>query len=525
MNDENTRAQPPESADGHPATQDFPAYVPPAPGPNPGPPVWATPAAQAQPRPLRSAAVLGASLGLSLALVVGLTAAVVSFTPVGDWVGLDEPADARAAAAVAQGGEAQADPAAAPEQGAPNLLDGAVFLQSNDAKANEVVAFARAADGTLTEMGRYPTGGTGSGTVEDVSQGLLLGSSAGEFSPTRVVDKPELLFAPNAGSNTITTFRVKPDGLEMASHVPSGGEKPISVTVANGFLYVLNSGEVDDRFVVGPETAIENCTTGQLPSVTGFKVSPDGVLEQIPGSTRLLSGTHDSGCAQIGFSRDGKVLIVTERRAEKIDEASGFHKGAIITWQVRPDGTLTNQQINEPTGNGPYAFTTTPDGTLLMAEQNGAHGNPYGGFVASYSVNGDGTVTGLGPSVATGGTDTCWITVSRDGTLAFATSPFDTAAISSYTVGRDGNMTRLHEAASAADGKDQVNDGVGIGILDLALSQDDKFLYTIDALNGVLHGFSVNDNGTLAKINSYPVFNLLTLAEGGQGGPHGIAVI
>jgi hypothetical protein len=45
-----------------------------------------------------------------------------------------------------------------------------------------VVAFARSADGRLTEIGRYPTGGTGTGSFEDSSDGIVLGSADGESS-------------------------------------------------------------------------------------------------------------------------------------------------------------------------------------------------------------------------------------------------------------------------------------------------------------------------------------------------------
>ncbi len=51
---------------------------------------------------------------------------------------------------------------------------------------------------------------------------------------------------------------------------------------------------------------------------TGFLVSPAGKLSQLSNSTRPLSAavTHP---AQIGFSPDGKVLIVTERVLNNID--------------------------------------------------------------------------------------------------------------------------------------------------------------------------------------------------------------
>lgn len=513
--DENTQASPSGAYQEPHQTQNFPAYEPPPPtGQQPGPPNWAAPQAAKPKR--RDSAVLGVSIGLSLALVLGLPA-VVAWTPVGDWIGLTGGTNTAIAQTAETGGGAAA--------GGVDLRKGAVFLQSNDARGNEIVAFSRAADGKLTEVGRYPTGGNGSGTAEDNSNGLILGSAEGESSPVHNIDAAEFLFVPNAGNNTISVMRVKADGLEVVSKVPSGGEKPISLTVNRGLLYVLNSGEYDDRLIVGPTEALENCAHGQLPSVTGFRVSPEGQLTQIDGSSRLLSAEPKSGCAQIGFTPDGKTLLVTERIAgDKLGE-NGWPKGAINTFPVRPDGTLGAKKTIEPTGNGPYSFTFTKDGTLLTVEQNGAFLNERGGFAASYRVNDDGTLSGIGGSVANFGTDPCWLVLTNDQKLLFVTSPFGGAQIGSYAVGKDGTLTLLHEAATAVDGRDHLNDGLGDGILDVTLSNDSKYLYQLNGLDGSLYGFQVNGNGTLTFIEKFQVFNLEPFGMGGNGGPFGIASI
>ena len=44
---------------------------------------------------------------------------------------------------------------------------GAVFVMNNSVDRNEVIAFARAADGTLREAGHFATGGRGSGGNTD----------------------------------------------------------------------------------------------------------------------------------------------------------------------------------------------------------------------------------------------------------------------------------------------------------------------------------------------------------------------
>lgn len=64
--------------------------------------------------------------------------------------------------------------------------------------------------------------------------------------------------------------------LERVEVQPSGGEKPVSVTVNDGLLYILHSGETQDNLFDEDGNIIVNYTTGNLPSVTGFRISNDG---------------------------------------------------------------------------------------------------------------------------------------------------------------------------------------------------------------------------------------------------------
>jgi hypothetical protein len=48
-----------------------------------------------------------------------------------------------------------------------------IYVQTNDAERNAVVAFDRGEDGNLTSLGRFETGGSGSGTPHLASQSSL----------------------------------------------------------------------------------------------------------------------------------------------------------------------------------------------------------------------------------------------------------------------------------------------------------------------------------------------------------------
>jgi 6-phosphogluconolactonase len=99
----------------------------------------------------------------------------------------------------------------------------------------------------------------------------------------------------NAGSDELSLFAVQPDGLGLAGRAGSGGSKPTSVAVSGTLVYVLNNG---------------------TPSISGFRLA-DGKLTTLPDSTRPLSSA-DADPAQVLFTTNGRVLIVTERGTDTI---------------------------------------------------------------------------------------------------------------------------------------------------------------------------------------------------------------
>ena len=90
----------------------------------------------------------------------------------------------------------------------------AVFVMTNAADKNEVIAYQRSKDGSLRETQRIPTGGRGSGGNNDPleSQGSL--TLSGDHS---------LLFAVNASSGEVSVFRVEGSTLSIYDKVRSLG--------------------------------------------------------------------------------------------------------------------------------------------------------------------------------------------------------------------------------------------------------------------------------------------------------------
>ena len=81
----------------------------------------------------------------------------------------------------------------------------AVYVQTNDATGNEVIAFSRSEDGALAPLGRYTTGGRGTGSPHLASAGSVVLSDDGRS-----------LLVVNAGSDELSLFAVT-----TSSHRPS----------------------------------------------------------------------------------------------------------------------------------------------------------------------------------------------------------------------------------------------------------------------------------------------------------------
>jgi 6-phosphogluconolactonase len=334
---------------------------------------------------------------------------------------------------------------------------GGVFVTTNAANGNAVVAFARAADGTLTPSGTFATGGVGTGGTLDplASQGaLVLSENAGR------------LYVVNAGSNSISTFAVAGGALTLLGTVPSGGTLPVSLTVSRDRLFVLNAGSN---------------------AVAELALGSDGTPAAAATATASL-GTPASGASTISATPDGRFVLVTERDANAID-----------VFAVAPNGALSAAVTTHSSGATPFGFDFTPRGQAVISEASGA--------VSSYALNADGALTLVSASESTHQAATCWLVVSNDGRFAFAVNSAS-GSISAYAVANDGSLQPL-----SADGRSAVT-GSGTAPIDLGLSRDGRFLYVLNAAAGGIGAFATDRDGGLATI---PGANGLAPSSGLQG--------
>jgi 6-phosphogluconolactonase len=332
---------------------------------------------------------------------------------------------------------------------------GALFTMTNSEQGNEVFVFDRSADGSLSPAGAFETFGLGTGGGLGNQSGIIL-------TPDH-----QWLYVVNAGSNTISVFKVKPDNIEYVDSISSGGTRPVSLAVDGKLLYVLNAGGA-----VGAED-----------SITGFIIEPDGVLQPLAGSTQPLSGT-DTSPAQIEFSTDGNVLVVTEKGTDSID-----------TYVVDDDGIAGPPNVFASAGGVPFGFSFGKRNRLYVSEAGS-------NSASSYQVYPDGDLVIISAAVSTGQGGVCWLVITKNGRYAYTTNA-GTGTISGFDIDRDGTIALLDADGVTAE-------AIG-GVIDMALSNNSRYLYALSSGAGTILGFQVHSDGQLT------IFQEIDLPTGANG--------
>jgi 6-phosphogluconolactonase len=318
-----------------------------------------------------------------------------------------------------------------------------VYVQSNAAERNEVIAFDRSDDGRLEQLGSYETGGRGSGVPHLASQSSVVLSDDGSR-----------LLVVNAGSDELSLFTIEPDGLRLAAQVASGGSSPTSVAVRGGIVYVLNNG---------------------TPGISGFALD-GGNLTPIDGSARMLGADADP--AQIAFSPDGRMLVVTERGTNSIS-----------AFAIDVQGLAQEPKTIPSSGATPYGFDFV-NGSLFVTEAFG--GEAGKAAASSYSLL---QLEPVSASVANTRSEVCWATATKDGRFVYVTN-FGDGTISCYSVGEGGTI-ELHEPVAGSTGMGKA------GIRDEAITRDGSFLYAIDADAQRVFGWAIGGGGSLEPVGEF----------------------
>jgi 6-phosphogluconolactonase (cycloisomerase 2 family) len=386
-----------------------------------------------------------------------------AFTRLGLTAGATLAVTAVLAVSASAASAATSGPSAGPNQtgrgydGAQNV----VFVQTDNTAGNQILAFHRDQDGTLTPAGTYGTGGLGgvlAGSVVDhlASQGSLT------YDP-----RHQLLYAVNAGSDTVSVFAVDGDRLALHQTVGSGGSFPVSVAVHGDVVYVLNA--LDGG------------------SIQGYRLVDGHLLVAVPAWKRPLGldpaatpqFTNTPG--QVGFSADGRQLLVTTKA----------NTNAVDVFALERDGApAATPVVNTLPGTVPFSFVTHGRHRILLTEAGP-------NAVATFVLHRDGTLTQTS-SAPTGQSATCWISSTGDHVYA---SNAGSSNLSGFRTDPVGVLTSLGTTPTDP------------GTVDSAVSADGRYLYAQTGGEGVVDEFRIHRDGSLSALGSQTVPN----AVGGEG--------
>ncbi|WP_042416439.1 lactonase family protein [Streptacidiphilus anmyonensis] len=329
----------------------------------------------------------------------------------------------------------------------------AVFVQTNNPSGNQIVAYHREDNGRLIQAGTFDTGGKGgqlTGSVADhlASQGSLTYDSA-----------HALLFAVNAGSDTVSVFSVRGDRLELRQVIGSGGRFPVSVAVHCDEVFVLNA--LDGGSIQGY-------------TLDGDRLHRHGDWRRRLGLDPHATPQFTNTPGQVGFTGDGSQLVVTTKANGNNLEVFGIARSGEPSEHPRT--------------------TNLPDAVPFGFVPNGGHGifltEAGPNALTTVDIHRDGRAEQVA-FAATGQQATCWVVAIGD---LLYTSNAGSNSVSGFRASDHGRrLTALGHASTDP------------GTIDAAASSNGRFLYVLTGVNGIVDEFAVAHDGTLRQIGAADV--------------------
>ncbi len=293
----------------------------------------------------------------------------------------------------------------------------ALYVETNSLSGNAVLAYSRNTDGSLTTIGTYPTSGNGEGLpTAPGALPFPIGGATGSvrLSP----NGSYLYAVDAGSNDVAAFTVAANGSLSLIGTYPTGGTAPssISINATGTYLYVMNSGSVPNaNNTPGSITGFTVGGSGSLTAISGstqplsanayvdpaeVAFSPDGsylaVTEKQPGATGTIDiypvtgGTAgapvsqpSSGNIPFGFSfTPAGALVVANAESVSTPNAA-----TLSSYTATAAGALTVISSRIPdlqsaacwvalTSTGNYAYTT----------------NTISGSISGYSVSSTGTL-------------------------------------------------------------------------------------------------------------------------------------
>src|SRR4051795_12853954 len=375
---------------------------------------------------------------------------------------------------------------AATAGGAQPSFDGTVYVESNGhAKgSNSILAF-RYTGGSLRplDIREYPTGERGS---HDLSNAGVLDA---EQQIVTNADRT-LLFAVNAGSDTVAAFHIADDGTldpVAGSPFPSRGKAPASVGVSGDELFVANKAQDGIRDLHKTKA-----------SYAAFHIEANGSLTPIGTPVKVPAGSSPTEAYVPPHT--GHLMIATEEsgpfRAFTIGDDGSLHQG--------PNSPLKLDKRVYPGGKKPdfpvWAQGLIAHPTLPLIYAGVANIKR----LVVYSYDASGRLGYVSSQVNKGTILPCWTQINAAGTRLY-TGNAGSQNISVFDISKDPRHPRQIQRVTLH----------GLGLpWNFQIDPTGRYLFMLNmrAISSVppgrgntLHSFAIDANGKLKELPSSPV--------------------
>jgi Lactonase, 7-bladed beta-propeller len=398
--------------------------------------------------------------------------------------------------------------AAPPELSAALAADtrrgGHLYMQTNETR-NAVIHYLRSASGTITEVERIPTGGSGSGVFRPLYQ--VNGPNAFEGAGSIILTPDRrFLFTTNGVDNSVSSFSVGEEGqLTLLDVKPTGNTVTGRNGTAKSLAYAPSTGTLFVLHAFGPD------------HVRRMSVDGEGKLTARPErySINTLNKT-DRVATMTVLSPNEKFLLVGTNFDErpwpkpdgtpKLVGSNAPDPDGIVIFPLGGDGTLGAPSFHDGGGGSPFyiAFLHARPDTFII-------GTAVGDGLVMSSIDADGR-THNGPLVRINSSagepsELCWLAVSPDDRSVFATL-FGYSYISSYRI--DGTELAIAKDPACpkvpGDGTFRTLNGlVNSGASDLWMTPDGAYLYQIYGNASKLVGYAIQPDASLNEITSVSI--------------------
>ncbi len=381
---------------------------------------------------------------------------------------------------------------------------GSVYIQTNGI-ANEIIHYARQADGRLVEKARVSTGGKGSGTFKPITgQASAPNAFEGVGSVILTSDR-QYLFTTNGGDNSVSSFKVGADGgLTLLDVQPTGQPVTGKSGTAKSLAYAANTQTLYVCHSFGPHHI-------RMFSVKNGKLTSHKVQHTVNTGTKT-----DRIPTQIVLTPDGKFLMVDilfdRRPGMKPDGTPDLaianmpDKDGLVIFPVKGDGGLGEPKFTDAGGAAPF----------VISFLNGSKDTFINGFAGSGGllmgrIDEDGKVTNS-PVVMINQSkgmpsELCWIAITPDNKQVLATI-FGYSYVSSYKIENGALQINKDPAAPAVPGDGTfkaLNMLVSSGPSDNWISPDGKYYYQLYPNASKLIAYKLDGDGRLTEIGTQKI--------------------